>query len=174
MAGDPANAALWANADVYVGATDAADPIDAATEFGVDWDLVGLLNGDAGFSLSREEETNDLYAWGGVLVRTSRRNFKQTVGFTVLEDNATTRGLIWPGSTATELVVPRPERIKIAFEVREGTTVHRLICAYQAEVDVAGDINMNESDLTEYELVATIFPDTSQDPAVLFNVQDSV
>jgi len=54
--------------------------------------------------------------------------------------------------------VPRPERIKLAFETREGDIVKRLITAQYAEVDVDGDITENETDLTAYPLVATIFP----------------
>lgn len=174
MSGDPSNATIWPDADVYVGATDAADPADIDTAFGVDWDLVGLLDGDQGFVQSREEQKTDHYAWGGILVRTSRRNFKLTVAFTLLEDNEVTRDLIWPGSSAGELVVPRPARIKVAFETVEGTTKRRLISAYEAEVEINGDITDNEADLTQYQMLATIFPDTSSSPAVLFTEQSNV
>ena len=174
MSGDPSNATVWPDADVYIGATTAADPADVDTAFGVDWDLCGLLDGDAGFTQSRSEDKNDIYAWGGILVRTTRRNFKLTIGFTLLEDNAVTRDLLWPGSSAGSLVVPRPARIKIAFETVEDTTVRRLITAYEAEVEVNGDITDNEADLTRYEMLATIFPDTSTSPATLFTEQTNV
>lgn len=174
MSGDPSNATIWPDADVYIGATDAADPATVDDDFGVDWDLVGLLDGEAGFVQAREEEKNDHYAWGGIIVRTSRRNFKQTVAFTALEDNDTTRALIWPGSDPGELVVPRPARVKLALEMREGDTVKRLITKYEAEVEINGDITDNEGDLTRYELLATIFPDTSTSPAVLFVEQSNV
>lgn len=168
MSGDPSNASNWPDADVYIAPTGTANPADADTPFGAGWELVGLLDGDAGFTQSRSEEKNDLYAWGGIIVRTTRRNFKQTIAFTALEDNAVTRDLIWPGSDAGSLVVPRPSRIKIAFEMIEGDTVRRLISAYEAEVDVDGDIVDNEADLTRYQLIATIFPDTTTTPATLF------
>lgn len=173
MAGDPSKASLWADADVYTADVDAEDPTDADTPFGAEWNLVGLLDGEAGFVYSREEETNDIFGWGGVLIRTSRRNFRQTVTFTALEDNETTRDLIWPDSPAGKLVVPRPKRIKIAFETREGDKIRRLISAYEAEVTVNGDFTDSEADITRYELLATIFPDTSVSPAVLFNEQVS-
>jgi hypothetical protein len=173
MAGDPANAMIWPDADVYVGPTTATDPANVDAEFGVDWDLVGLLNGDSGFNQSRSEDVNDHYAWGGILVRTSRRNFKLTMAFTALEDNDVTRDLVWPDSPAGTLVVPRPKRIKIAFETREGGKVKRLISAYEAEVSLNGDLNDNENSLTNMELLATIFPDTSTSPATLFNTQET-
>lgn len=168
MAGDPTNASLWTDADVYVGPLTAVDPATIDDPFSSDWDLVGLLDGDEGFTESRDEDTDDKYAWGGILVRTSRAHFKLTKSFTVLEDNATTRALIWPGSTDSQLIVPKPERIKLAFETREGDIVKRLITAQYAEVSVDGDITENETDLTSYSLVATIFPTSGK---VLFNRQ---
>lgn len=158
MAGDPTKATVWPEADVYIGGVNATNPANVSTAFNSDWDLLGLLDGDDGYTQSREEETTDIYAWGGILVRTTRRNFKQTIGFTALEDNETTRQLIWPGSPPGQLIVPRPARVKIAFEMREGSEVRRLISAFEAEVAINGDIVDNESDLTRYELLATIFP----------------
>jgi hypothetical protein len=172
VAGNIDNAALWADADVFVAPLETAVPTDATTEFGVGWELVGLLDGDQGFTESRTEESAEHYAWGGILVRTSRRNFKLTMSFTALEDNDTTRDLIWPGSTATSIVVPRPAKVMVAFELREGPIVKRLITANYAEVTVNGDITHNESSLTSYPLIATIYPDASEDPAVLLTRQD--
>lgn len=168
MSGDAQNASNWPDADVLIAPLGTALPADVDADFPVGWDLVGLLDGEAGFAQTREEEKNDFYAWGGALVRTTRRNFKQTVTFTALEDNETTRSLIWPNSPEGELVVPRPENILIAFELREGDKVKRLITANYAQVEINGDITDNEGDLTRYELIATIFPDTSESPFVLF------
>jgi hypothetical protein len=172
MAGDTANASLWADADVYVAPLGTASPASVSTAWSASWDLVGLLDGEAGFVHAREEEVTDHYAWGGILVRTARRNFKQTVTFTALEDNDTTRELIWPGSSASAYVVPRPTPILLGLETREGFKVKRLITAGYAEVTVNGDITDSESDLTRYELLATIFPDASTDPATIWDVQE--
>ncbi|WP_405848162.1 hypothetical protein OG211_12430 [Streptomyces niveus] len=158
MAGDPTNASLWTDADVYVGPLSATNPATIDDPFGVEWGLVGLLDGDEGYTESRDEDKDDKYAWGGILVRTSRAHFKLTKSFTALEDNETTRSLIWPGSTDTQIIVPRPEQIKMGFETREGGKVKRLITAQYAEVDLDGDVQENETDLTAYSLVATIFP----------------
>lgn len=171
MSGDPENVSLWADADVFVGVVGTSIvPTDVATAFDATWDLAGLLDGDDGVTTTRDQETNDYYAWGGLLVKTSRRNFKLTKKFSALEDNATTRGLIWPGSTATELIVPKPGPILLAFELREGTKVRRAITKNHAIVDVDGDVTENETDLTKYPLVATIYPDAA---GVLFTIQES-
>lgn len=171
MSGDPDKAALWADADVYVGIVGTSEiPTSAAEPFGATWDLCGLLNGEDGFTQTREQEKGDYYAWGGILVKTSRRNFKLSMKWSVLEDNDTTRGLIWPGSTESELVVPRPGPILLGFELREGDKVKRLITKRHAVVDVDGDVQENESDLTKYPLVADIFPDAA---GVLFHRQEA-
>ncbi|MFF4779410.1 hypothetical protein ACFY05_42005 [Microtetraspora fusca] len=168
MPRNPEAASLWADADVYVGPLTAIAPATITAPFPAQWGLVGLLNGDAGFVEKREEQVKDHYAWGGILVRTSRSQFKLTKSFVVLEDNDETRKLIWPGSTATQLVVPRPTPVKLAFETREGTKIKRLITRRYAEVSVDGDIAETEADLTQVTLSATIFPDSS---GVLFDRQ---
>lgn len=168
MAGDTANAALWSDADVYVAPLGTTGPTEGTADWPAGWELVGLLNGDDGFTTTREQDVNDLYAWGGILVRTSRKNFKLTKKFSALEDNAVTRDLIWPDSPAGQIIVPKPKDVLIGFETREGDKVHRLITADHAQCDIDGDIVENESDLTKYEIVATIFPTGDK---VLFDEQ---
>ncbi|MFV8127543.1 hypothetical protein [Streptomyces syringium] len=158
MAGDPTNAALWTDADVYVAPLTAVNPATIDDPFPSEWDLVGLLDGDDGFTESRDEDVDDKYAWGGILVRTSRAHFKLTKSFTALEDNATTRELLWPGSTDSQIIVPRPAQVKLAFETREDDKIKRLITAQYAEVSVDGDVTENETDLATAKYVATIFP----------------
>jgi hypothetical protein len=169
VAGDPLKANLWTDADVYVSTNLSATlPADANTAFGVDWDLVGLLDGDEGFPETRDEDTDDKFAWGGILVRTSRNHFKLTKNFTALEDNETTYSLLWPGSSATQVVVPRPAKVLVAFETREGDKVRRLITANYAEVSLDGDHGENEADLESMSFAATIYPTAA---GVLFNKQ---
>ncbi|MFF6985595.1 Ig-like domain-containing protein [Streptomyces sp. NPDC010273] len=169
MAGDPTKANLWTDADVYVSWNlSAALPANAETDFGPDWHLVGLLDGDEGFPESRDEDTDDKFAWGGILVRTSRQHFKLTKSFTCLEDNETTRKLVWPGSTDTQIVVPRPEQVKVAFETREGDKVRRLATALYGQCSLDGDHGENETDLESATIAVTIFPTAE---GVLFDRQ---
>nr|WSS66733.1 Ig-like domain-containing protein [Streptomyces sp. NBC_01177] len=171
MSGDPTKANLWADADVYVSFDLSAPmPADANTPFGPQWNLVGLLDGDEGFPEGREEDTDDKYAWGGVLVRTSRSHFKLTKSFTALEDNGTVRQLVWPGSTATKIKVPRPEKVLVGFETRDGEKVRRLITSQYAECNLDGDHGENETDLESATIIATIFPTSSGD---LFDRQET-
>lgn len=155
---NPDNASLWAEADVYIADSLNADTPEEGEPFPASWDIVGLLDGEDGFQQEREEDENDHFAWGGVLVRTSRSGFKLTEAFSALEDNPRTRSLIWPGSPPGRIIVPRPVPVKMAFETREGTRTHRLITERYAIVTVNGTITRNETELTKYELLATIYP----------------
>ncbi|MZF56946.1 hypothetical protein GTX53_24460 [Streptomyces sp. SID5594] len=164
MAGDPTKANLWTDADVYVSFDLSAPmPADANTPFGPQWDLVGLLDGDEGFPENREEDTDDKFAWGGILVKTSRNHFKLTKSFTALEDNATVRRLVWPGSTETKIKVPVPEKVLVAFETREGDKVRRLVTSLYAECSLDGDHGENETDLESATIVATIYPNAQKE-----------
>lgn len=169
MSGDPDKASIWGDADVFVGFDlDAETPASVDVPFGLDWDLVGLLDGDAGFEESRSQDSSDFFAWGGLLVRTSRRNFKLTRKFTVLEENAVTLGLIWPGSGQGERRVPKVKRIKLGFETTDGDKVKRVITRRYAEIAEVGTIKDSESELTKIEITVDIYPDAD---GVLFDVQ---
>lgn len=171
MSGDPSNARLWADADVYVAFnTNATIPADIDADFGAQWELIGLLDGDAGFVESRSQDETDIFAWGGLLVRTARRNYKETWTFTALEWNEATKRLYRPGSTGSTWSVPKIESVLVAFETREGDVKHRAISHYRAEITVDGDVTRNEPDLAKLTFKATIFPDDSGE---LFDTQES-
>ncbi|QOC89881.1 hypothetical protein [Micromonospora craniellae] len=171
MAGDPSKASLWADADVYLAEElTTPNPATVAAAFSSEWGLVGLLDGEAGFEEGRAEDKSDHYAWGGILIRTSRKNFKMTKKFIALEDNPHVRGLVYPGSTGTEIVVPRHGPRKIAFEVRDGERIERLITRRFAVVDTIGTIKDGEDELKKFEVTVSIFPDGG---GVLFDRQST-
>lgn len=172
MTGNPDNASIWGDADVYVTENlNAPIPVDENAPFGPDWDLVGLLDGEAGFEESRSRDSSDFFAWGSLLIRTSRRNFVLTRKFVCLEENAVTMGLVWPGSRSGERAVPKPNaRHKYAFETTdEGVgRVKRVITRRHAEVEDVGTIKDSESELTKLEITIKVYPDAD---GVLFDVQ---
>lgn len=170
MSGNPDNASIWGDADVFV----AFDPATAVTpasidvDFGLDWELAGLLDGDAGFEETRSRDASDFFAWGGLLVRTARRNFKLQRKFTMLEENAVSMGLIWPGSGQGERRVPKVTRIGLGFQTVDGDKVKRVITRRYAEVADVGTIKDSEAELTKIEVTVDIYPDAD---GVLFDVQ---
>jgi hypothetical protein len=171
MSGDPDKASIWNDADVYIGDVTATLPADIDTPFDGSWDLVGLLDGDAGFEEDRSWDSSDFFAWGNLLVRTSRKNFVLTRKFTALEENAVTNGLVWPGSVSGERAVPKANhRFKAAFETTDDgvNKKKRVVTRKHAEVEEVGTIKDSESDLTKLEITVKIYPDAE---GILFDIQ---
>ena len=164
MTNDITKASLWSDADVYYTTNlSAAVPADAATPFSADWHAVGLLDGAVGFeSEGKFNKVTDHYGWGGILIATTRSQYKETKKFSILEDNEWTRALVRPGSAAGEISIPTVPNIKLALETRTGGKVRRVVSRNYAQVEVDGTIKENEDDLTTVGLIATIFPDANK------------
>lgn len=169
MAGDASNADVWSNADVLIAPTTATIP-EGGAEFGPEWDYVGLLNGSDGFTESTSQDNSDHFAWGGILVATSRSNYKYTRNFTAFEDNETVYDLVYPGhdvvfngdgSFEGDVNVPDLQaRFKIAFQVRTGSTIKRVISRNYAQVGTRGDAQESETNLASRQITVDIFPDS--------------
>lgn len=167
MAGNAKNTALWTGADVYIAPEGTDGPTEVATPWPSGWDVVGLLDGDEGFTETRDEDSDEHYAWGGLLIKRTKSHHKRTFKFVALEDNAVTFGLVNPGSTRTSenglikssIVVPvAGARFAIGFELRDGSHTKRRF-ALSAEVQEVGDITENETDPVVFEITVVLFPD---------------
>lgn len=171
MAGDTSNARLWANADVYVNFDlSASMPTDVTTEWGTGWDLVGLLDPEEGFTETREQETTDHFAWGGLLVRKARSQHQRMLAFVALEDNDIVFQLVNPSSpTPTEdttglktrnIMVPRPQKINLGMELREGDSIKRRFTdTSTAELSAVDERTESETELAVYTITTVLYPD---------------
>lgn len=166
MAGDPTKAALWQNADVYIAPLDTSAPADVDAAWAVAWKAVGLLDGTEGFTESREEETNEHYAWGGILVKKTKTKHQRKIKFVALEDNDTVFDLVNPGSerettsglTTSTVKIPENAEFAIGFEVRDGLKVMRRVVK-RATVEEVADVKYSEEDLTVHEVTVALFPE---------------
>lgn len=168
MTGDPTKAALWTGADVYIAQLASAEPTDLTTPWAVDWESAGLLDGEAGFTMARAEDTNEFFGWGGILIRRTRSNHQRTIQFTALEDNDTVFDLVNPGSTRTpgvagaptisKIKVPQTRDFAIGFELRDGAKVKRRMVK-RATVSEIGEVVEAESALTVYTITVTLYPE---------------
>ena len=161
MAADPKNGLVLEAVDVYIGTLTAVDPTDIASPMGVDWSQVGLIDPDDGNEHTRDwGKDDDYYGMGPdgiVLVTNVKGQFKTTEVFNFIEDNATTREVLWPGSTETSLVVPVPKPVKLAIHrFFQNGSEERLITKNHALVSVEG-WTFNQ-DLTKFPATATIVP----------------
>jgi len=168
MAGDAKNAELWSGADVYIAPLGSAEPTDVTGDWPSGWEAVGLLDGEAGFTMTREEESESFYAWGGLLVRKSKSQHTRTIQFAALEDNDVVFQLVNPGSTRTDdgmglvtsrVVVPQIEEFAIGFELRDGATIKRRMVK-RASVEEVDDITESEAGLTVYTITVVLYPES--------------
>ena len=169
MSGDPTKASLWTDADVRVDfGMNAAAPLDTFSPYASGWALAGLLDGGEGFTESRDEDTSEHYAWGGILIKKTRSKHKRTIKFVALEDNETVFRLVNPGSErGTEdvdgvridkVVVPKYEDFSISFETREGGKVKRRTVK-RATIEEIGEIKDGEEEPTVYEITVVLYPE---------------
>ncbi|MGW4028254.1 phage tail tube protein [Streptomyces sp. NPDC004838] len=164
MAGDTDNPRLWEGADLYAAPVGSTAPTDTTTAWAAAWKAAGLLSED-GASESRDQDSTDHYAWGGVLVRTTRGKHKRQIKVTCLEDNLVVFGLVNPGSTAVTTTgtttrtvkVPTSDPRAFGLELRDGDIVKRRVIP-KGEVDEVGEVTLSDSELTAYELTITVYP----------------
>ncbi len=168
MSGDTANAALWTNADVYKADLGAVEPTDVLTAWDAAWEAAGLLDGEEGFTESRDEDSSEFYAWGGILVKKTKSKHKRTIKFVAMEDNPVVFDLVNPGSTrgtpdvsgntVSTIKVPTVDEFAIGFEVRDGDKIKRRIVK-RAMVEEIGEIKESENEPTVYEITVVLFPE---------------
>ncbi|WP_280441196.1 hypothetical protein [Nocardia brasiliensis] len=155
---NPDKVQIFADAAVFVGKTLHPNrPASITTDFDATWDNAGILNGDDGIKNAREWDVTEHFGWGIGLYRKGFKNFKESRVFTCLESNTTTRRIAHPGSTATNIVVPRPGLFVLAFEFTNDLGLpERLFAARPAQCWIP-DLDRNESDPTSHEITADIF-----------------
>lgn len=166
MAGDTTNAHSWDGADVYVGDVGSTGPTDLTTALDAAFDAVGLLDGDEGFTEARDEDRADHYAWGGILIKTTRAHHKRTLRFVALEDNLVTFGLLNPGSTTATTTGVDTRTVKspvsdpraFVFELKDGGVVTKRRHVPSGEVSEVGDIVDSEGNVVAYDITVSVYP----------------
>jgi hypothetical protein len=173
--GDPNNAAVWSGADVFIGALTATNPADGV-EFNVttgstNWTFLGILDGSAGMAEAQANDSTDFPGWGWGVVATSRKNLKITKTVTALEDNPVVIGLAYD---ASGLTVTAPNytgdlaardlnaKLKVGFQIVQGTNIKRLITKNYAQIDTLGDATEGEDSLASRQITFGIYPDSSR------------
>jgi hypothetical protein len=178
MSGSTANVTYFSSADVYIGDVDSATtPVDSTSskpdgsDFDENWDKVGLLSGDDGFTESANFDSDSFFAWGGTNIGSSSRNFKLTRQFSAFERNETVMSLRYntddvtfngDGTYAGSLGNPDLDRhFKIAFEINDGNgNIERFVSTSYAKVEEFGDVQQSESNgPATIPVTVTIFPD---------------
>lgn len=168
MTGNTDNARVWALADIYVAPLDTAGPsdLDPFAELDAAFDAVGLI-GEDGIVGTTDEDENTHYALGGILVRVTHSKHRETIKFTVLEDNDVTFELANPGSESSTAggvvsrVVKVPQRVKQSFviESTDGDTMRRRYYPTAEITEVGDEMIAKDDELSGRELTMSVYPD---------------
>lgn len=161
MARNPDNVNIWQDARVWTAPGSAARPTlptDADTAvLETAWFEFGILDGDDGFGEERSMDETEHFGWGIGLIKIGTKNFALKRTLSALEDNETTRSVLWPGSTASKLVMPKPVSLWLGFDTVSDTgKVERLWTTRPSRLTVPNN-NRNESDITKLEITANVF-----------------
>lgn len=168
MAGDTNNPRIWNDADVSVAPVGTPGPTDIATALDAAFDSLGLLSED-GMTSTREREETDHYAYGGILVRTTRTKHKEQFTVTCLESTPAVFDLVNPGSSAVEAAgvttrtvqVPNtPNPKSVVLELLDGGITRRRHIP-SCEVTDIGEVQLTDNEMEAYELTFTIYPDAN-------------
>lgn len=157
MPRNPDNVNIWIDANVYVATSPQALPLTIDTELAAAWLLVGILDGDDGFGESREWNESKHFGWGIGLIRKSFSQFELTRTFTALEDNPTTRSMLYPGSTDSIIVTPRPANLFVCFESTSDVGGKERLFTKRPATTWCPEANRNESDLTKYPFTVSVY-----------------
>lgn len=166
MARNPDNAKIWVNAAVRVSLALVRPALPATIDADWvedDWPEVGILDGEDGFGEERSSDETKHYGWGIGLIRIGTKNFELARTFSPLEKNALTEAIINPGSTSTKRKMPKPVNGWVAFETDSDIgDKERLVTTRRSRLWVPAD-NRNESDITKWEVTASVFADGNDD-----------
>lgn len=181
--GDPTNAPVWAEADVFLGSLTATIPTHPAaytlneTSGGTSgvttqWDYVGMLDDDNPFDAGAETiDKTDHSAFGFGVYATTYKNQKEVLTFTALETTLITLGLLYDvtgltdtsGTLAGTLKRRDPSKtFRIAFEAKSGTTkMERRTSKNYAYIDDISRAMTNGKKL--YTVTCVIVPTSSDE-----------
>lgn len=165
MSGNTANPRVWINADAYTAPLGSPAPTDVTTDWDASFNVLGLLSED-GMTETSSDTTDDKYAHGGILIRTTRSKHKATMKIIALEDNPVVYSLMRPGSTAStsgeittrNVKVPGRNNVAFGLELHDGDVISRRVIPSGEIFDIA-DIKISDSDLVQYEMTINIYPD---------------
>ena len=147
-----------------------AVPADASAALGEGFKTLGLV-GEDGVTLAPERSREDKRAMGGQIVRTVQSEYGVTVTFTLLEstkaevlkalfgeDNVSVSG----SAISVRHNEQTPAKGVFVVTLKDGKNRRRLVAA-NAQLLMEGDVQYTHSELIQYSVTVTCYPDEDND-----------
>lgn len=172
MSGDVDAPRIWLAGDVLVADVGVTPPTNTTADWATvdpDWVPLGLLSED-GLTEARDGDSNDVWAWGNILVRSVRSKEKRTFTVSVLENSHVVWSLLNPGSIATTVngmttrtvKKSEPDPKAFGFEKRDGDITTRIVVP-RGEITEVGEAVSSEEGIESREITITVYPDPDTD-----------
>lgn len=176
---------IWDEAEVYIlpKAELAGSPIEGSafepTSVNQDftalgWQFVGLIDAAKGIPVSPSGEFKQYDAFGFAAYRSKFTKGKLDTGFTCLEDNAVTAGIVLPGSTSSKIGVPRDLQYYVLYRtVDTGLSDIARMSLRPALLELTSHSGAIEGEQEMYEFAVHHSPDSNKDVFLTIGDVDS-
>lgn len=156
-------------------------PTDATTALDAAYQDNGYVS-DAGAAITNDRSTEDIFAWGGVKVRSVQTTYSASVTITLIESKAaTTLRTVFGNENVTvdasgnisvkwnEKVLPHQQFV---IDMKDGDNARRLDIGNGQVVSV-GDVTYVDGEAIAYELTISCDPDENGDVILEYLTGDS-
>lgn len=128
------------------------------------WGYVGLIDAKKGIPVDPSGDVNEFDAFGHAAYRSKFSKGKLKTGFTALEDNAVTAGIVLPGSTSDKVGVPRDLQYYVLYRtIDEGFSDVARVSLRPALLELKSHSGAVEGEQEQYEFVAHHSADSNKD-----------
>jgi hypothetical protein len=157
--GNPENASVWTHADVLLSFEDEpAVPATIDDDFGVDWEYLGILNGDTGISETPSATLTKHAGWGFGIIAETEKDFDMEWSFTGRETNPVVARLMQIDEDGYQSYGPAVQAF-VAVRLYYGDREKRKMSVRKCQVRRSGPQSATETSIEEYGFMVTLVPD---------------
>lgn len=159
-----ANILVGATGFVYGAPSGTALPTDENAAPNASFVNLGYIS-DAGVVQAIENDSTDIKAWGGDIIRTIVTSHKLTYKFAMIETNSTSLEAYYGDQTtpATEVQIKANNGVRQSWiiDVADGTVGHLRLVIPDGEITEHGEVTYATEDAITYEVTITCYADTA-------------
>ncbi|MFV8049731.1 hypothetical protein [Mycobacterium sp. 48b] len=127
------------------------------------WDFVGLVDDKKGIPIDPTIEIKEYDGFGHPVFRTKARKGKVKSGFTIFEDNATTRKIVLPGSASDKVGIPKDVQIYVLYKFVDEDRTQLWVSLRPATAELKSHGGVVDGELSFAEIVVHHTADANRD-----------
>lgn len=160
----PDKAEVWLVLADTVSSISAMTPTSADDDLTLlDWEFCGLIDDKKGIPLDPSIEVKEYDAFGHPAFRVKLKKGKLKSGFTVFEDNATTKKFVLAGSASNKVGIPTDVQVYVLYRFTDDATTTAWVSLRPAPVEVKSHGGIVDGELSYAECVVHHTADANGD-----------